>query len=100
VTFDEIVTTIYGQTIKISGDVDALGNWDTSDAVALSAIDYTASDPLWFVTVTLPAGAVIQYKYINVAESGAVTWEADPNHTYTVPATCATTVTVSNTWQS
>ena len=99
VTFDEIVTTIYGQTIKIAGSVSELGNWDTSAAVALSAVDYTSANHLWLGTVSFPAGTVIQYKYINVASNGAVTWEADPNHTYTVPATCATAVTVSNTWQ-
>jgi glucoamylase len=100
VTFHEIVTTIYGQTIKIAGDVSVLGDWDTDTAYALSAIDYTASDPLWFATISFAAGTVIQYKYINVASDGAVTWEADPNHTYTVPASCATAVTVSNTWQT
>lgn len=100
VTFDEIVTTVVGQTIKIAGDVDALGNWDTDNAVALSAGDYTSSNNLWDGTISFPAGTVIQYKYINVASNGDVTWEADPNHTYTVPATCATAVTVSNTWQT
>jgi hypothetical protein len=40
-----------------------------------------------------------RYKYINVASDGAVTWEADPNHTYTVPATCATAATINDTWQ-
>jgi glucoamylase len=99
VTFDEIVTTTYGETIKIAGSVSELGDWNTNNAIALSAIDYTSSDNLWFVTVDFPAGTVIQYKYINVATNGDVTWEADPNHTYTVPATCATAVTVDNTWQ-
>lgn len=100
VTFDELATTTYGETIKISGDVSALGNWDTADAIALSAADYTSSDPLWFGTVSFAPGTVIEYKYINVASDGDVTWEADPNHTYTVPASCATAVTVSNTWQT
>ncbi|PMD22631.1 carbohydrate-binding module family 20 protein [Hyaloscypha hepaticicola] len=99
VTFDEIVTTTYGETIKIAGDVSVLGNWNTADAYALSASSYTSSNPLWDVTISFAPGTVIQYKYINVASDGAVTWEADPNHTYTVPATCATAVTVSNTWQ-
>ena len=100
VTFDETVTTTYGETIKIAGDVSALGNWDTDDAYALSAADYTSSDPLWFATISFSPGTVIQYKYINVASDGDVTWEADPNHTYTVPASCATAATVSNTWQT
>jgi len=57
--------------------------------------------PLWYIDI-LSCNAdsrFCRYKYINVASDGAVTWEADPNHTYTVPATCATAVTVSNTWQ-
>jgi glucoamylase len=99
VTFDEIVTTTYGQTIKIVGNVAALGNWDTSSAVALSASGYTSSNHLWAGTISFTPGTVIQYKYINVASSGAVTWEADPNHTYTVPASCATAATVNNSWQ-
>lgn len=40
VTFDEIVATTYGQTIKIVGNIPALGDWDTSSAVALSACKY------------------------------------------------------------
>ncbi|KUI55350.1 Glucoamylase [Cytospora mali] len=100
VTFDEIVTTSYGETIKIIGDVSALGDWDTDDAVALSAGSYTSSNPLWTVSIKLSPGTVVEYKYINVASDGSVTWEADPNHTITVPASCATATTVSNTWQS
>jgi hypothetical protein len=99
VTFDEIVTTTYGETIKISGDISVLGNWDISSAISLSAADYTTSNPLWFVTLSLTPGTVIEYKYINVDSSGDITWEADPNHTYSVPATCSTAATVSNTWQ-
>ena len=100
VTFDETVVTTYGETIKIVGDIAALGNWDTSDAVALDASDYTSSNPLWKVAIELQAGQVIEYKYINVASDGTVTWEADPNHTYTVPQSCATTATKTDTWQS
>jgi hypothetical protein len=79
------------------GSIAALGSWDTSDAIALSASKYTTADPLWFVTINLAPGTVILYKFINVASSGTVTWEADPNHTYTVPTAAAT---VSNTWQT
>ncbi|KAH7407331.1 Six-hairpin glycosidase-like protein [Cadophora sp. MPI-SDFR-AT-0126] len=100
VTFRETVTTVYGQTIKIAGSVAELGSWNTANAVALSASEYTASSPIWKGTVTFAAGTVIQYKYINVAADGTVTWEKDPNHTYTVPASCATAVTVSNSWQA
>ncbi|KAJ5622771.1 hypothetical protein N7490_011376 [Penicillium lividum] len=100
VTFDLIATTVYGENIKIAGSISALGDWDTDDAVALSAIDYTSSDHLWFVTTTLPAGTVFEYKYIRVESDGTIEWESDPNRSYTVPAACATTaVTESDTWR-
>lgn len=99
VTFNELVTTIYGQTIKIVGNIPALGNWAPSSAVALNANQYTSTNPLWSVTVELAAGQVVEYKYINVNSDGTYTWEADPNHTITIAASCATATTISNTWQ-
>ncbi|KAI5864245.1 carbohydrate-binding module family 20 protein [Durotheca rogersii] len=99
VTFNELKTTIYGQTVKIVGDIAALGNWDTSRAIALSASSYTSSNPLWQVTITLPAGQAIQYKYIVVNTDGSITWEADPNHFWNVPTGCSATATKSDSWQ-
>jgi alpha-amylase len=96
ITFDETVTTTVGETIKISGSIAALGSWDTSSAIALSASKYTSANPLWYVALNLTPGTVVLYKFINVASSGAVTWESDPNHTLTVPAAAAT---VSSSWQ-
>jgi lytic starch monooxygenase len=99
VTFNEIVTTVVGQTIKIAGSIPELGNWNTASAPALSASQYTSSNHLWSYTVTLAAGQTFQYKFINVQSSGAVNWESDPNRSFTVPNTCATAVTVSNSWR-
>ncbi|KAI0884713.1 carbohydrate-binding module family 20 protein [Annulohypoxylon maeteangense] len=101
VTFQELKTTTWGQTVKIVGNVAALGNWDTSKAVALSASSYTASQPLWKGVVTLPVGQAIQYKYIVVNTDNSITWEADPNHSYTISQTCSSSVTKDvDTWQS
>lgn len=99
VTFKELVETRYGQTIKIVGNVEALGNWDVENAIALSASDYTASRPSWKVSVPLKAGQVVEYKYINVDEDGSLVWESGPNHTFTVPETCDTAAFKSDRWQ-
>ncbi|KAK0634696.1 glucan 1, 4-alpha-glucosidase [Bombardia bombarda] len=99
VTFNELATTSYGQTIKIVGNIAALGNWSPSGAVALSASGYTSSNPLWSVSIILPAGQTISYKYINVGSDGSVKWESDPNRSYTVPQTCDTTAVKSDKWQ-
>ncbi|OCK81653.1 carbohydrate-binding module family 20 protein [Lepidopterella palustris CBS 459.81] len=99
VTFDELVTTTYGENVFIVGSISQLGNWDTGSAVALSASSYTASNPLWYVTISLPAGTTFQYKYIKKETSGSVVWESDPNRSYTVPSGCATTATESDSWR-
>ncbi|POS76618.1 starch binding domain-containing protein [Diaporthe helianthi] len=99
VTFNEIVKTIPGQTIKILGSIPALGNWDVSSAPALSAAQYTSSNNLWTYTVILAAGQNFEYKFVNVASSGTATWESNPNRSYTVPRSCSTAVTVNSSWK-
>ncbi|KAI1298828.1 alpha-amylase [Xylaria venustula] len=98
VTFDEIVTTSIGQTIKIVGSISALGTWAPASAIALSASQYTSSNHLWAATVNIAPGTTFTYKFINVASDGTVTWESDPNRSYTVPTSCDS-VTVSDTWR-
>lgn len=99
VTFNSRKVTQFGQTVKIVGNNAALGNWDTGKAVTLSASGYSANNPVWSGTVTLAAGQALQYKYIVVNQDGSVTWEADPNRAYTVPRSCSTTASRSDTWQ-
>jgi hypothetical protein len=99
VTFNEVVTTTYGQTVKIAGSIAELGSWNTASAPSLSASAYTSSNPLWSYTVTLAAGTTFQYKFINVQSSGAISWESDPNRSFTVPQSCATAVTVNSSWR-
>ncbi|KAL1602579.1 Lytic polysaccharide monooxygenase 13A [Paraconiothyrium brasiliense] len=98
VTFNEKVTTSYGQTIKVAGSISQLGSWDTSKALALSASQYTSSNPLWSATLSLPAGTSFEYKFIKVESSGSVTYESGDNRKYTVPTT-GSTVTVETTWK-
>jgi len=98
VTFNEVVTTAVGQTIKIAGNNAQFGNWDAASAIVLSASKYTSSNPVWYVTLNMAPGTVLQYKYIKVESSGVVTWEADPNRSFTVPA-CVASAVVNNSWQ-
>lgn len=97
--FEELVETTWGQRVKVVGDIDAMGDWNADRAVSLAASLYTSTNPLWIGTVELEAGQVIEYKYVIVGGDEEVKWEADPNHTYTVPASCATAVTVMDKWQ-
>ncbi|KAL2269917.1 hypothetical protein VTJ83DRAFT_2101 [Remersonia thermophila] len=96
VTFNVLATTSWGEVVKVTGNTSSLGNWNTNNAPTLSATQYTANNPLWFGTVQLTPGTVIQYKFVRIGASGMVSWESDPNRVLTVP--CAAT-TVSHTWR-
>ncbi|KAI0516872.1 starch binding domain protein [Xylaria bambusicola] len=100
VTFNEAVTTTYGQTIKVVGSIPELGNWDVSAAPAMSASKYTSSKPLWTYTMSMAPGKSFEYKFVNVAASGAVTWESGPNRSYSVASsTCESTINLDSTWK-
>jgi len=90
--------TTYGETVYIVGSIPQLGNWSPSQAVQLSASQYTADRHVWEGTVSLPAGLSFQYKYLKTETGGAVVWEADPNRNYVVPVTGGTAVE-NDTWQ-
>jgi len=99
VTFNVRKATQFGQTVKIVGSSAQLGSWDTSKAVALNANQYSSSNPVWSGTLNFSAGQSTQYKYIVVNNDGTVTWEADPNRTYSAPSSCSSTASKSDTWQ-
>jgi len=87
-------TTVVGQDIYVAGDIAALGGWNTSQALKLSAASY----PVWQLDVALPAGTAFQYKYIRKDTSGTVTWESGVNRTGNVPSTGM--LTLNDTWRN
>lgn len=98
VSFTQRITTVPGETIKIAGNTAQLGNWNPSNAPALSSSSYTSSNPVWTIKLNMPAGSSISYKYVKVSSGGTVTWESDPNRAYSVPS-CQASASVSTTWQ-
>jgi glucoamylase len=99
VTFQEIVTTTFGENVYLTGSIAALSNWSTTDAILLSAEDYTSANNLWYVAITLPAGESMEYKFFKESD-GTVTWEDDPNRVFTVPSDCGvSTACINDEWQ-
>jgi hypothetical protein len=91
VSFQVTAQTAYGESVYVIGSVPALGEWNTDAAVALSADQYTDSNPLWQGSVSLAVGQDVQYKFIKIGLDGGFTWESDPNRFFTVPTDCYAT---------
>lgn len=98
ITFNEIVETIWGETIQVIGSISQLGTWDTSRAVSLDAAQYTSDNPLWSGTISILAGTTFTYKYIKIGTDGTITWESGSDHSFTVPSSGSGIV--SDTWQT
>ncbi|RKF59806.1 Glucoamylase [Erysiphe neolycopersici] len=100
VSFNELKTTSYGDTIKILGSDTSLGNWELNNAAALSASRYSPEFPLWRVTIPIKSGVSIQYKYINLKADGTVELEGGSDHELNVPRSCESVISVTDTWKS
>jgi glucoamylase len=64
-------STQFGQQMYVTGNVGALGNWNTDMGIPVDSANY----PIWSNTVNLPAGQAIQYKYYRKNADGSVSWE-------------------------
>lgn len=93
VSFTEQAVTAVGETVKIVGNTDQLGNWDVSKAPALSVLRNNTSSSIWNITLPMAPGRTVQYKFVKVSSSGGTTWESDPNRFYTPPVSQSATVT-------
>ncbi|KAJ3489957.1 hypothetical protein NLJ89_g11480 [Agrocybe chaxingu] len=80
------------ENIYITGSLGELQNWSPDNALLLSSANY----PTWSITVNIPANTYFEYKYIRKF-NGAVTWESDPNRSFTTPA--SGTYTLNQSWK-
>jgi glycosidase len=95
-TVNNATPTNPGDYIFVTGSTVELGNWGTTFQTAIGPM-LDPNYPNWFLNVSLPAGQTVQYKFIDVQANGNVVWENGANHSYTVPASGTSAVTVN--WQ-
>lgn len=95
-TVNNATPTSPGDYIFVTGSTVELGNWGTTFQTAIGPM-LAPNYPNWFLNVSLPAGQIVQYKFIDVQANGNVVWENGANHSYTVPASGTSAVTVN--WQ-
>jgi glycosidase len=87
-----------GDNIYLTGNTIELTNWAASAAGSVGPMLTTAGTyPNWWLTVSVPAGKTIQFKFIKVQANGVVTWENGANHSYVVPSSGEGNVNVG--WQ-
>ncbi|CAI6337087.1 unnamed protein product [Periconia digitata] len=97
VTFTHKIATQYGESVKLAGSTSQLGSWDVSKAPVMSASQYTKENPVWSITLNLPVGQAVEYKFVKTSGSGSATWESDPNRSYTAP--CQASADVKSEWK-
>jgi glycosidase len=83
--------------LLLSGSVAELGNWANSWNGAIGPLTIPSAGN-GLLTVSVPAGTAVQFKYFVLHGNGSVTWESGANHVYTTPSTGVGTVSVS--WQN
>ena len=96
--FNAHVTTSVGENVYLVGSIPALGSWDPSSGVELSANEYSDDVPLWYGTMELDSGTELEYKTVKQDGNGVV-WEPGDNRSFTVPQECGVlNATVNDTW--
>jgi glycosidase len=83
-TVNNATPTSPGDYIFLTGNTIELGNWGTTFDTAIGPM-LCPNYPNWFLNVSVPAGARLQFKFIKIAANGMVTWENTSNHQYSVP---------------
>lgn len=98
-TFSVRVTTVPGENIFLTGALAELKNWSPTDAIPLSASQYTADNPVWTVTVQVPAATHFEYKYILKKSDGSLVWMSDPNNSGVSSSTCGSRGSFDDYWR-
>lgn len=83
-TVNNASPTNIGDYIFLTGSTVELGKWSTSRDTSVGPM-LPPNYPNWFINMSMPAGATIEFKFIKIESNNNVTWEAGSNHTYTVP---------------
>jgi alpha-amylase len=98
VTFNVAADTNLGQNIYVTGNIAALGGWNTANAKPLTWMSGSGTRGNWRATITLPAATAVQYKYIKKDGAGNVVWEGGANRNLSTGAN-GTSQSTNDAWQ-
>ena len=69
-----LIDGVIVQNVVIGGDAAALGGWDPSMALDMSAV--AGAVGVWTIAVPLASGSTVHFKF-GMSGGGGLTWEAD-----------------------
>lgn len=92
------ITTNWGESLYIVGNVEELGGWDINKAIGpmFNSTQSIAQYPNWFIDLNLPKNQQIEFKFIKKDLNGKVIWEGGSNH---IIHTSNTAGSNSSSWQ-
>jgi len=71
--------------VMLTGNVAELGSWSTTwNGADGPAVIPSAGSAL--LTVSVPAGRKVEFKFFVLHQNGSVTWEGGANHVSSIPA--------------
>jgi phosphatidylserine/phosphatidylglycerophosphate/cardiolipin synthase-like enzyme len=76
--------THWGDRVVVTGSDPALGSWSPQEGLDLDTEE--SMFPSWTTRAYVRAGSTVEYKYVTIDASGAVSWEPGPNRVLHVPA--------------
>ncbi|RDW69741.1 putative glucoamylase P [Coleophoma cylindrospora] len=98
VLFEVNATTYYGENVYLVGNTTDLGAWDLSNSQPMSAANYTSTRPLWYASVAMTAGEMVDFKFAREEDCAQASIYESVNRTLTVPACGAEGIVVDAAW--
>lgn len=84
VSFTVETETVWGQNVYVTGSALDLGGWDLNRALGLRVRNCDGTRCTWLGAVTLPVGAVVDFKLVKIDEGLNVQWEPGFNRSLVV----------------
>lgn len=95
-TVDDVPSTFTGKSLYLTGNTIELGQWATTQEAAIGPF-LCPHAPTCFLDISVPAGKLLHFKFLNIARDGSITKEGGENHSFIVPNTDTGSVKVE--WQ-
>lgn len=98
VLFNVNATTYFGENLYLEGNVTDLGSWTFDNSQPMNPGNYSASRPLWYASIELPAGETVSYLYVRQEDCDQANIIESGNRTIKVPACGSAGISTDDAW--